>query len=324
MNGLEINRAIAALIKERIPKKSKAVNLLSEILGLSTKAVYRRLNDEVFFTFAEVCKLFSEFGISLDGFIQHTITGIDSNGVLGLPKDAKDVNYATRAEGVFSVMKQTIKRLVGCTYSEAGMIANSIPHIFFCYDKELFRYSIYYTNYRYVNTKTYSDFKKDRLLQFVVDEIYNLYTDCLDIKHHSILMTREPIRKVMVSINYMRKIHSLTDEEYQSLKWSLSKFINRMEVTADTGFLPDSNTKCNIYLSDVSLSPNCHFLYSEEISLSSIQMYLLGWKISFDRDHNNEIRNWFDVWKHNSVLITKSNINERIQFIKSQREELEQ
>ena len=320
MNGLEINRAITAMVRERIPQKSKIVTILSDILGLGTKAIYRRINDEVFFTFAEVCKLSSEFGLSLDSFVQQSITGIDSTGIMPLPKDKESMSKTLH---IFSQIKHVIGKISGNERSEVGIIANGIPTLFYCYNKELLRFSTYYTNYQFVNDKTYAEYKQDKVMQSHIDELYELYLKCLDIKHHNILMIRDPVKRAMEDISYMRKIHSLTEDEFRQLKQLIQEFIYNMEVTANSGVLPNFDVKCNLYLSDVRLTPNCHYLYSEEASLSSIQMYVLGWKVSFDHNHNKEVRHWFDLWRHNSVLITKSNINERIHFLEDQRKVLE-
>jgi len=320
MNALDVNRAITAVIKERITQKSKIVSVLSDILGVGTKAVYRRLNNEVFFTFSEICKLSMEFGFSLDGFIHNSLIGMDANGVIPLPKDKECMN---KMKNMALHIRREVNKITCQPYSEIGEIANGIPVLFCCYDKELLLYSIYHQNYHHVNNKTFSEFKNDKMIQSITNEIYNMYLESMDVSYLCLLMSREPVRYALENINYLRNIRSITEEEYQHLKRIVRRFIYQLEIITNSGFLPDSQTKCDIYISDVKVNASCHFIYSDCASISSVQMYILGWKVSFDMDHNNEIKSWMDVWKQNAVLITNSNMNERIHFLDNQREILE-
>lgn len=321
MNGLEINRAITRMIKEKIPQKNKVVPTLSDLFGIGAKAIYRRLNDEVFFTFWEICRLSSVLGISLDGFVQNNLTGINSHGLLALSQSNESVKIT---KSILWQMKQVLAKLADDPHAEVGTITNCMPVIFYCYNKELLMFNSYYTNHQDRNNKTYTEFKQNKGTQQLIDEIYNLYMNCLQIRHHTILMDRDLIKNILQQMNYVRSIRGLTDAEYDQLKDIIRNSLHYMEETLDSGLLPHSESKCDIYLSDIRIDPNYLYVWSDTLSFSSMQMYVLGRKISFDYQYNTHIREWLDLWRNNAVHITKCNLNERIGFFEEQWKALEE
>lgn len=321
MNSLEVNRAINAIIKEKIPAKRKMVGMLSEILDLDRKAIYRRLNDEVFFSFSEICKLSWTLGISVDRFILKASAGIAIDGVVSLPESPE---YADQILNILTKIKETVSRIAGHPDSEMGNITSHIPSIFYCYDKELLLFSSYFKNCREINHKSYSEFKTDPTIRRFLDASYETYQEYRNMRHYCMLMTRSPVKPILEEMNYLRKIQLLTDQEYDNLKGSVANFLTHLEKTVETGTIGNTDANCSIYLSDIDHRANCHYFWCPERSFSSLQMYLLGMEISFDQEHNEKMRNWLDVWRNNSVLITKSNINERIHFFANQYKILEQ
>ncbi|MCD8166453.1 MAG: hypothetical protein LUE93_10240 [Bacteroides sp.] len=53
-------------IKQKIPERGKLTSRLMDILGLEKEAIYRRMRNDVYFSFAEIAKIAKELNISLD------------------------------------------------------------------------------------------------------------------------------------------------------------------------------------------------------------------------------------------------------------------
>ena len=69
------NKYIEDIIRMKIHKDDKLVEVLMDVLSLGKEAVYRRLRGEVPYTFDDIMKISVRYTISLDEIVGNKTTG---------------------------------------------------------------------------------------------------------------------------------------------------------------------------------------------------------------------------------------------------------
>lgn len=176
MNSLELNTVISDLFREKIPRKSNAVNTLSEILDIDKKSVYRRLNSEVFFSFSEICKISLALGISLDNIVRKELRGLIPNGFILQP--SSESSWEIIAE-VICRIRLWATNISLQPFSELGSVYNSIPIPFCALDKEILQYYYYYMNCM-KRDYSFAQMKDDRNFIHITDALFELSKEYLN------------------------------------------------------------------------------------------------------------------------------------------------
>ncbi|GEM_PF-3949583 len=320
MNNLELNKVISNLFIEKMQKKSIAVNTLSEILDMDKKSIYRRLNNEVSFSFSEVCKVSYALGISIDGLIKKNLFGIILNGFVICPDSKSNIEELI---DIISKVKQWIINISEEPGSEMGHISNLIPTVFFDLNKEVLQFHYYCINYIKGN-KSFTQMKENINFIRITDALYELTREYLKMKQYYLIISPNPVALFLQKINYYRSIRLLTEEEFIKLKGYVADYIDLLESITGTDSFGPYKAKCAIYISELDYNSSFLYFYTGKGSFSSIQMYMLGWHISFDAECNQLVKMWFDEMKESSVLITQSNFNRRMLFFEEQRKLLKE
>jgi len=316
MNSLELNKVISDLFREKIQGKNKVVHTLSDILDMDKKSVYRRLNSEVFFTFAEICKISAELGISLDGLVKNDLYGIRPNGF---------ILYSNAEKHIDKILDAILRIKLWATnisiQSTAIMchVSNILPISFWVYDKELLQFYYYYKNCMKVN-RPFSKVKEEEHFIRITDMLYELAQEYINMKQYYFIMNRNPAAIIMHNLSFYRNIRLLTEEEFNRLKRKISEYFDILEDVTQTGYFGSNKAYCAVYVSDLYYNSSFYYFCSDTDSFSSIQMYMLGRHVSYDKECNDLLKLWFKEMMGASVLITQSNFNRRIQFFEEQRE----
>ncbi len=320
MNGLQTNKAYSDLLEEKYVNRKELVNELSEIMDMDRKSVYRRLNNEVYFTFSEICKISYSLGISLDKFISNHYSPITSNLPTGAISNEEGLSLVL--ENVYNI-KTYISDIASQPYSEMGNLCNNFPVIFYLRSKELIYFHEFYKNYRYGYSKSYQEYKENPFNQKVVDAMYDLSQEYIKLKSYELILGNFPVRILMLDLNYLRNINLMTEEDIIKIKKEASKIIDKLEYLTNKGFDEEYGSKYNIYISQTAITINYYYLWSEAYWFSSIQSDALGDNCSVDLETLMRMKRWFNSMKNSSILITGCSKNERIRYMDAQRRELE-
>lgn len=319
MNGLQANKAYSALLGEKYESRKELVDELSDIMDMDRKSVYRRLNNEVYFTFDEIGKISYALGISLDKFIANHYSPISSNLPIEEISSEEELNLILKNVGN---IKTYISNIVMQPHSEMGDLCNNFPVCFSAGSKELIFFNRFYKNYRYGNSISYQEYKQNPFNQKVVDAIYDLGQEYAKLDKYELILGNFPARILMLDLNYLRSIRLIGQEDITKIKNEAAKIIDRLEYLANEGFDEKTGSKYNIYISQTSININCYYLWSKDYWFTSIQSDALGDNCSVDVESLIRIRRWFDSMRNSSVLITGCSKSERIKYIDTQRKAL--
>ena len=320
MNSLKINEAFSALLEEKFHGKKNVVNLLSELLDMDKKSIYRRLNSEVLFTFAEVSLLSQQLGISVDNFIGHLYPAGINNTTLALygkPQDRKS------HVGVIGEIRNYLALIASQPYSEMGNLTNYFPIFFHLENKEIYSLYLYHLNYMRGDNKTFGEFREEEETRMLVEAAHELSELFWQMDHYKIIMGRDPVRLLMQDVAYVKNQDLITATEYDNIKKEIRAMIAKLEEIIESGASDEGESPYNIYLSDTIIDLNCFYTWSETYSMSIAQLYMFGKVCSYETEQNANVKQWLDKWKNNSVKISGTGRSERTAFLAEQRRVLD-
>jgi hypothetical protein len=260
-------------IRNRIPQNSKLVTRLVDILLLEKTAVYRRLRQEVPFTFEEIAAIAKEFHISLDSMF-----GIEAKTTqLFRFQSAENVKLVEINYMMLDKYLQAIRDLSSDPNGEISSVSHLLPQLFYCGFKYI--YQFYYFKWRYYSipanqTISYSEITLPNQLIQIAEDIFVLSKR---IKTNYFILNGQIFQDFVNDVIYFNNIRLIKDKDVHHIKDELFNFIDYMESIATNGFADDPENKVFIYISDTNIDTS----YSYIDSKSSIRFALI-WSFIFN------------------------------------------
>ena len=301
-------------IAQSIPRKTDVVTILAKMLNLSKDSVYRRLKGEVPFTFYEVIEISARLGISLDN--------LDVNkSSQSKPFTLSLIEYINPVESDFALMDEMtaiMKSFRNTSDPEAGEITNILPQPLYIPYKYVFRFYLFKWNYqssRSQNTLPYKEIVIPDKLQKSKEE----YLKWAKRLHADYIFDRQILQYIINDIKYFYYIGLITVEEIELIKQDLLKIVDEIDTLTHTGVIKETGKKINIYISEVNIDTNYISVSAPDYQLTIIKAFLLNGIASTDKATFEEVRSWMQSMKQQSVLITRSNEKERLNYLREQR-----
>ncbi|MCD8193592.1 MAG: hypothetical protein LUD74_03410 [Tannerellaceae bacterium] len=303
-------------LQRRVPERPKLVNILMEILLLEREAVYRRLRGEVPFTFAEVVTITRKFYLSLDEIIQ-------MGGSKSRPFVSHDIHYNNPLEFAYSMMKQMTRlmRLVrsypGITGGEA---TKSIPQPLYLTYEKISQFFLFKWLYQYDpevrQPVTFSSTHIPPALRAAqLDNVrYARHVETIYILDYQLF---DYLKR---DIAYFEEIRIITREEIELLKNDLLALLDEMEELAERGSFSETGKKIQFYVSNVTFDNSYCYIKTPIMNLSLIKAYTINVIASFDEPTFQTVQKHIRSLMKSSILISESNMMERIAYFDKQRE----
>lgn len=286
-----------------IPSHIKPVNYLMEKLGLSKDSVYRRLKQEIGFTYEEAVILSRDLKFSLD---------YNYNG------DISSTNYINFSIKKTDTVQDTIrllqyeseylyKKMIRLSLSknpEMIITQNNIHILPIEYHETLFRF--FYYKWLHLLGIIPMDYP---FSQITVPESIITYVKNQELLHSidnvTFIIDSNKCKNTIKDIQYFYRQGLIGAEEIQLLKAELIE-----EITYEPRRLlkkhPLSRKYLKCYLSDFNMSTNTLYSKDEDVEESTFWLY----SIIPQRTGNHQIctyhREWLETFKRYSTLITGS------------------
>lgn len=315
----DLTKVLITKIKEQIPSHIKLVDYLMNSLSLSRESAYRRIRNQVPFTFDEVVKLAYENDFSIDELVKKERNEYSL--------ELFDNTYEHLQEMFIDMMH--IYDEIGermCNAKLTGSI-NAVGHMNmgFVLDTDyLFRFMYYKWMHQFYGiplTIPFSEF-------YISPEIIALKNKCI----HTARSTSSSVITIIVdqftflalirSINYYYEIKLMTKEELFLIAEEFHSVINNLhEMTKKR--CDEAGNKCFFYLSTLSMESNSRFIRFDDdwaalISLNNI--YDLRIK---NPEECRLIEVWLNSLKRDSTLITESSEWLQVKYFNRQHEYLD-
>lgn len=311
--------ALIEELRRRLSNDKKLVDILIDTLCISKEAAYRRLRNEVPFTFQETAVLAKDFGISLDNLVgvqaQHSRPFL-----LKLPDF---INTATEHKIMLDDFICFLKNIAEKPDTEVGILSNVLPQDIFSGFDYLLRFNVFKWQYYYHNDRVIP-FHKLKVSPKALDS-FNEYFKCYKhIKKTFYIFDNHIYRRIVDEIRYFRNIQLMNDEDVSLLKEDILKSLDYMEYVTIEGKFKETGNPVSLYITDIDITTSYNYLRSNEIKYTMIKTFLLTSATSLDSDTFDKMRDWMHATMKTSTLITQTNEGKRLQYFRQQREVIDQ
>ena len=308
-------------LRSRIPQNSKLVTKLVDILPLEKEAVYRRLRQEVPFTFEEIVTIAKEFSISLDNML-----GVDARTTLPFRFQSNENEYPVKID--YSLLEEYLQAIKDVASDSAGKIssvANLLPQLFYIGFKFIYRF--YYFKWRYYSipahqTKSYHEIILPKQLIQIVEDIF-VYSK--KIKTVYFILDNRIFQDFINDVTYFNSIRLVRNEDVLCIKDELFHFLDYMETIATNGFIDDPSNKVFIYISDTSIDTSYSCIDSQSsFRFALIWSFIFNSVLTFDEETLNIMKHRVQSIIRTSTLLSVTGEKQRTVYFEKQRKIVEQ
>ncbi|GEM_PF-4652794 len=317
MKDKKLNHSFVNLVKSKIKDDKKLVAVICEILNIHKESAYRRLRNEVVFTFSEIIDISSALSLSIDHIV--------GSKKLCYPYEL----YGTDPDGLIKSRSGKVKRYVDmvadivqdeeCEYVE---VTASMPVAFIMNSDYLLKWHLFIWDYhRYYNAETsYKKFDEYTYEEKITE--YSKITSANLKKFNTtyFIINRKFIEDLSEDIKTLIELKSIRREDVDKIKGELIRFFDYLEKIVITGCYPESGKKVSVYISDFRIQSGFAYIKSKNVNASILKLFSFNGAISLARESFEESLKWFKSYERLSTLISISCELERRKFFDKQRQ----
>lgn len=311
-----LNKNLISAIKEKLlyDKQTNIANELMDILSVGKEAIYRRLRNEVPFTFSEVALIAKKLGISID-----TIVGTSLSKNISF--ELIQVRYADPEEIDYFRLKEYLEVLKAARESEdselvyASNIFPQYPGFSYDYLTRFYSFKWWYQCVNASNMESYTESKLPEEFAKIRKEIVN---ETMNIKNTCYIWDSSILSSVVKDIKYFDSLGHLRDIDKKMLKEELNELVDGLESVAVKGMFKTGN-KVQIYVCNTDFDATYCYLRTPRYKVSMIGAFS-NYVNSLDDRAYDKLVSWTQSLKKLSTLISESGEIYRAQFFKKQRD----
>ena len=315
------HRDLLIQLRNRIPKNSKLVTKLAEILSLEREAVYRRLRQDVSFTIEEIAIITKEFNVSLD-----SILGANARTTqLFRFQSLKDENPIKIDYLLLEECLQVIKEVASDSKGKISLVTNLLPRLLYTGFIRIFRF--YFFKWRYYSTPVdqtlpyHEIVLSDRIIQMVED----IFAYSKNIKNCYYILDNRIFHNFVNDVNYFNSIRLIRDEDVLLIKNELFRFLDYMEEIAAKGFADNPSNKVFIYISDTCIDSSYSFVNSKFSSrFALIWSFIFNSVLIFEEETLKMMEYRIRSKIRTSTLLSVTGEKQRTLYFEAQRKIVEQ
>ena len=309
---IEIQKQFLQKIEDLIPKETSLVFELSELLGLSTDSVYRRMRGETLMTIDEIIKICNNYNVSFDAFSKAETGLVTFRYSDPQPTFASFIEYLTR-------MYNDLVRIASFPESKIVYAAEDIP-IFYHYGfSEIASFKFFYwlksvSNLPELQAAQYDPALLDPEIKQIAEKIFGLYIRIPSVE----IWTENTVIGAVKQIEYYWDSGFFKNSE-DALKvcGSLEAEITNISKMAEMSS-KEMNEKENyqLYHSDVEIANNCVLVdlgNHKAVYLGHLTFYTLS---TSNLIYGNKTAEWLETLIKKSTLISGVSEKQRIRFFK--------
>lgn len=305
-------------IKRRLPEDSKIADVLMDALDLSRESAYRRLRNEVLFTFEEIAVLAADFGISLDNLV-----GVEIQK--SKPFQLKLPEFVTpKAEDLwmFNDFIAFLRKIAESSKAELGMITNVIPQDIFSGFENFAKFNIFKWQYYYHNDNIIP-YHELIIPQGVKGPMKDQFMESKKMNKTFYVFDKYMFKRAIDDLIYFNSMHLISDEDVLIIKEELMDILDYIESLTIDGKFSETGNQVSVYIAGVDITNSYTYVKTEDICYSLIKTFMLTSVTSLENKTFNKVLDWIHATMRTSTLITHTNEMARIMYFKKQREIIE-
>lgn len=316
MNSLKdkLNKELTAILHKYFPQTKELANFLIDTLDLSKESAYRRIRNEVYFTFEEVAVLASKLDFSIDKLVGAN----NKKAYLNMPLYKTDKPEDMYKEILLSNIQAT-KRLHEAKQAMQYTVLNRLPYGLIIYSDVISKFYYY---------KWYLHTHKGKIkTPFSEFEVPHFLTECFKeyawVSSHTggkinLILDENIFLYLIKEIEYFKRSDLLNDNDLEIFKEQL---LQTVDLTADT--VRKGTNECDaeikVYLSELDIEPN--YSYAEYDDNVSFFIWSPAGEIVSSTNTEFCIRQkeWIESLIRHTTLITQCNEIKQLHFFDTQR-----
>jgi len=310
----QLHQALLTEIQRRFDKSSTMVNALADILRIEKGAVYRRLKQEVPFTFDEISLIAKKLMFSLDNLI-----GLEGPKSIPFQMHLPDFIFPKDSDYYILETYLTFLRSINRSEnSEVAIAANALPYDLAFKFPDLIQLYLFKWNFHY---------NSDKVIPFhdisVYPEMKRIMTEyTMEMKKFGkicYIFDNRLFRLFVDDIHYFNKIRLIEKDDIQKVKENLFVMLDYLEKLAVTGHFEETGNSAYLYISDIDITTSYTYLESEDTHFSMVKMFILSSVNSTDESTFERMKKWIHSLIKISSLITLTNERQRVLYFEKQR-----
>ena len=307
-------QTLIAEIRKIFSKKSVMIDRLAEILNIEKGAVYRRIRQEVPFTFREIAIIARQLNISLDRIVG--IENIKSTSFhLGLP------DFISPQEEDYYMFDAYIKHLDSITKienSETASVANVFPHELLSEFPNLFLFYLCVWNYHYHEGKILP-YSEITVLPGIDKFMKNYMLGMKNFEKTNYVFDGRIFKLFIERVNYFNSIRLIEKKDILKIKEDLLSLMDYLERIALTGKYKETGNFVNLYIADIDITTCYTYMGAKNVHFSMVRAFILSYLTSSNEQTFLKMKKWIQSLIKISTLITLTNERQRVLFFERQR-----
>jgi hypothetical protein len=317
MDTLALKTEVLRAIQAQLPPTVDVTGVLSRILSIERKTMYRKLNKEIPFSFDELAVLSTELDLSLDGIVASS----SSKNKFFLLKalnhiEPDDTDYDMMEEYI-----QVLKSAREASVSEITECTNMIPLPLYVDYEYINRFMLFKSFHQIYHTspdstKRFSEIELDKKVQWLQKAHA---TEVRYIKKTCYILDPFIFRYLVNDIHYYKRIHLVSNEDVSHLKTELTGLLDDIQSIATRGCYADTGNEMLIHVSHISFDTSYWYVKINNFHVSLIKAFILNNFASLDKEIFEMVKNRTDGLLRCSTTISISGEEQRLAFMEEQR-----
>lgn len=313
-------RILQTINEYHTPPDENIVNTLMELLSLGKEAVYRRFRNEVPFTLEETIKISRKFEISLDQMFGSTDNSDQAKWA------SFDVNkfytpqnymerYCERVKLLFPIFKEIQKNGKGILRSAN----NVIPYTFYISFEKLSQFRYYKWTYLTKGVNPNFCFCDMVIPSQILQLEKTLLEEIRSIPRTLLILDKKIFSSLLNDIKFFSERGLISEKEILELKDELYNLLALMENLTATGKY-DNGNEVIIFLCEINLDSSYTHIEYEHKEFCANWTYFIDTIILDNPNMSKKQKEWIELLKRYSTLITQTGEIERFAFFNKQRQ----
>jgi len=317
---MEEQKYFFEVLKTRLSGQLRLVDVVEELLNLSTDAAYRRINGRMELSFSELRTLCQKFNISMDEIFSYQSgqTALFHYAPVNLSDQKSYIAYIKRLSESLAAVKSAPEK-------ELYFTAQDIPFYHFLDYPELLFFKLYAWNDTLTRvpvsySKFFNNLDKNTILP-----IYKQMGKAYQSIPSKEIWTYQTIDTVLRLLEYHFEIEAFDKKEtiLQILN-QLDELMDTVKGYADDGYKGgDHKTPFALYISPVDLENNFMLLKKGESMSCNIKLFTVNSIAAENKSLCLETFKWIDDLISKSTLISGASGKERLRFFQSSKNKIE-
>ncbi len=311
-----IQTKLLGRVKRMLPENQSIVDVLSDLLEISTDSVYRRLRLETSLAIEEVAKICEHFNISFDEI--NTIDNSTSVTFTFTP-----LGSVTDYKSYLRSIRDDMLKFASMPGSKITWAAEDIPIFHHFRFPFLGTFKVYYWFHCIIHTEEHKDKKFnpeliDDEIKLLCEEIYNLYARIPSVE----IWTDLTVASLFVQVDYVWQ-SGLFEKKEDALEicnligQQIDKIQKEAELTYKLGFNDEpilGEDTFKLYHSDIEIGNNTIFVKSGENKILYLTHNTMNKIVTVNRQFCDSTETWIENLKRKSNLISGVSEKQRFQF----------